>query len=55
MIKDDYLIKLEETTLNYLSSVTEPVILEFGVRHGESTKYFLNLCEWKYLDFCTVI
>ena len=45
MIKDDYLIKLEETTLNYLSSVTEPVILEFGVRHGESTKYFLNLCE----------
>ena len=41
----DYLIKLEETTLNYLSSVTEPVILEFGVRHGESTKYFLNFCE----------
>ena len=45
MIKDDYLIKLEETTLNYLSSVVKPVILEFGVRHGQSTEFFLNICE----------
>ena len=40
MIKDDYLIKLEETTLNYLSSAVKPVILEFGVRHGQSTEFF---------------
>jgi predicted O-methyltransferase YrrM len=45
MIKNDYLIKLEETTLNYLKSVTEPVILEFGVRHGQSTQLFLEVCE----------
>ena len=45
MIKDDYLIKLEETTLNYLSSAVNPVILEFGVRHGQSTEFFLDICE----------
>jgi predicted O-methyltransferase YrrM len=44
MIKDDYLIKLEETTSNYLRSVAKPVILEFGVRHGQSTEFFLNIC-----------
>ena len=44
MIKDDYLIKLEETTLDYLKSVTEPVILEFGVRYGQSTQLFLEIC-----------
>jgi predicted O-methyltransferase YrrM len=45
MIKDDYLIKLEESTLNYLSSAVKPVILEFGVRHGQSTEFFLDICE----------
>ena len=45
MIKDDYLIKLEETTSNYLRSVAKPVILEFGVRHGQSTEFFLDICE----------
>ena len=45
MIKDDYLTKLEETTQNYLKSVKEPVILEFGVRYGQSTKLFLEVCE----------
>ena len=45
MEKDDYIIKLEETTLNYLKSLTEPVILEFGVRYGQSTEFFLNICE----------
>ena len=45
MEKDDYIIKLEETTLNYLKSLTEPVILEFGVRYGQSTEFFLNICK----------
>ena len=45
MEKDDYIIELEETTLNYLKSLTEPVILEFGVRYGQSTEFFLNICE----------
>ena len=42
---DDYFIKLEESTLEYLNGVIEPVILEFGVRHGISTGFFLNICE----------
>jgi predicted O-methyltransferase YrrM len=45
MKKDDYIAKLEETSLNFLKSLTEPVILEFGVRHGQSTEFFLNICE----------
>ena len=44
---DDYFIKLEESTLEYLNGVIEPVILEFGVRHGISTGFFLNICEKK--------
>lgn len=47
MKKDDYLIKLEDFTLEYLNSTIEPVILEFGVRHGISTEFFLNICEKK--------
>jgi len=45
MKKNDYLIKLKEATLDYLNSLTEPVLLEFGVRHGQSTEFFLNICE----------
>ena len=44
---DDYFIKLEESTLEYLNTTIEPVILEFGVRHGISTGFFLNICEKK--------
>jgi len=44
---DDYFTKLEESTLEYLNAVIEPVILEFGVRHGISTGFFLNICEKK--------
>tara|TARA_B110001452_G_C15177155_1_gene408959 strand:+ start:207 stop:839 length:633 start_codon:yes stop_codon:yes gene_type:complete len=47
MEKNDYIIKLEETTLNYLESLTDPVILEFGVRYGLSTQLFLDICEKK--------
>ena len=45
MKKDDYLIKLEECTSNYLNSTIKPIILEFGVRHGISTEFFLSVCE----------
>ena len=44
---DDYLIKLEESTLEYLNTTIKPIILEFGVRHGISTEFFLNICEKK--------
>jgi predicted O-methyltransferase YrrM len=44
---DDYFIKLEESSLEYLNTTIEPVILEFGVRHGISTEFFLNICEKK--------
>ena len=40
MKKNEYLKKLEETTHNFLNLIDSPIILEFGVRHGESTKYF---------------
>ena len=45
MYKDDYTIKIEETVMDYLSQLEKPVILEFGVRHGLSTKLFLDICE----------
>ena len=45
MKKDDYLIKLEDCTLGYINSKIKPVILEFGVRHGISTNFFLDMCE----------
>ena len=45
MKKGDYLIKLEETTLDHLNSLIKPIILEFGVRHGISTEFFLDICE----------
>ena len=44
---DDYFTKLEESSLEYLNTTIEPVILEFGVRHGISTEFFLNICEKK--------
>tara|TARA_B100000767_G_scaffold264052_1_gene278486 strand:- start:717 stop:1349 length:633 start_codon:yes stop_codon:yes gene_type:complete len=44
---DDYFIKLEESSLEYLNTTIEPIILEFGVRHGISTEFFLNICEKK--------
>ena len=31
--------------MDYLSQLEKPVILEFGVRHGLSTKLFLDICE----------
>ena len=45
MYKGDYTIKIEETVMDYLSQLEKPVILEFGVRHGLSTKLFLDICE----------
>ena len=47
MSNNDYLIKLQESTSDYLSTLNEPVILEFGVRHGISTEFFLKFCEKK--------
>jgi predicted O-methyltransferase YrrM len=44
---NDYFTKLEESSLEYLNTKIEPVILEFGVRHGISTEFFLNICEKK--------
>ena len=44
---DEYLLKLHETFLDYLESTEKPNILEFGVRHGISTKMFIDICERK--------
>ena len=52
MIKEDkmkgtenYLKKLRDATHDYLNELNKPTILEFGVRHGYSTKLFLDYCE----------
>ncbi len=52
MIKEDkikgtenYLKKLRDASHNYLNELDKPTILEFGVRHGYSTKLFLDYCE----------
>ena len=31
--------------LDYLLKLKEPQILEFGVRHGQSTELFIEICE----------
>ena len=45
--KIDYLGKLKENMSGILNKLEEPKILELGVRHGISTKYFLEYCEKK--------
>ena len=46
-MEDQYLTKLKETFLDYLETLNKPEILEFGVRHGISTKMFIDICERK--------
>ena len=45
MKKDTYIKKLEDTFLKDLSKISKPQILEFGVRHGQSTEIFIKVCE----------
>ena len=47
MKKDEYIIKLENAFKKELLEINNPQILEFGVRHGQSTKLFLDICEKK--------
>lgn len=42
---EDYLKKLRDATHHYLNDLDKPIILEFGVRHGYSTRLFLDYCE----------
>ncbi len=44
-MKDKYLQKIENAFLEYLLKLKEPQILEFGVRHGQSTELFIDICE----------
>ena len=43
--KDYCLKKIEEFFLNELRNINNPKIVEFGVRHGISTKKFIEICE----------
>tara|TARA_Y100000816_G_scaffold104677_1_gene72962 strand:+ start:7100 stop:7726 length:627 start_codon:yes stop_codon:yes gene_type:complete len=45
MKKDIYIKKLEDTFLEDLLKISKPQILEFGVRHGQSTEMFIEICE----------
>lgn len=42
---DKYIKKLNNFVLNELNQINEPTILEFGVKSGDSTKIFLEICE----------
>tara|TARA_Y100000590_G_C15664152_1_gene993836 strand:- start:423 stop:1055 length:633 start_codon:yes stop_codon:yes gene_type:complete len=44
-MENEYLIKLKETFFDFLEKKQNPKILEFGVRHGISTKLFIDICE----------
>ena len=44
---DTYKKKLENFMLNELALIDKPIILEFGVRKGTSTKEFIKICEKK--------
>ncbi|MAH99344.1 MAG: hypothetical protein CMA12_08450 [Euryarchaeota archaeon] len=46
-MSDQYLSKIQAAFLDYLNKISQPKILEFGVRHGVSTKMFLDVCEKK--------
>ena len=46
-MKNEYQLKLKETFVDYLEKIDNPKILEFGVRHGISTKIFIDICERK--------
>lgn len=43
--KVDYLTKLKDNISPILEGVSKPQLLELGVRHGISTKFFLEYCE----------
>ena len=53
-MKDKYLQKIENAFLDYLSKLKEPQILEFGVRHGQSTELFIDICVRKQTDLYSV-
>ena len=44
---DTYKKKIENFMLEELSSLDKPIVLEFGVRKGTSTKEFIKICEKK--------
>ncbi len=42
---NQYSIKIEEFFLDDLKKIKEPKVIEFGVRHGVSTKKIIEICE----------
>ncbi len=46
-MEDEYSKKLDNFIFENINYLSNPSILEFGVRQGVSTKKFLNLCEKK--------
>ena len=44
-MKDKYLQKISNAFLEHLLKIKDPQILEFGVRHGQSTELFIDICE----------
>lgn len=44
---DEYIKKLETAFKSELLIIDKPQILEFGVRYGQSTELFLDICEKK--------
>ena len=44
-MNDEYSSKLDNFVMTEVNKISKPIILEFGVRHGFSTKKFIEICE----------
>ena len=44
-MNDEYSNKLDNFVMTEVHKISNPIILEFGVRHGISTKKFLKICD----------
>ena len=47
------LSKINYSVTRFIDKIYNPIILEFGVQLGSSTKYFLDFCKKKWkIVFC---
>jgi len=42
---DEYVLKINEFMFNQIKHIQNPSFLEFGVKEGRSTKFFLDICK----------
>ena len=54
-IMDEYSLKLDKYLMPIVSNIDSPVILEFGVENGRSTKKILEICRKKMIMNLSII